>query len=348
MKYSILIILFGLISSPAFSAKQKKIVPQNIEYRKDGTDLIISFLLRVDKVASSDYKLLIKPELINDDETRNLRYVLIETRRSKIIDKRNGIADSDFSINGQFNKEFIYNAVLPYEKWMDGASLYFNTSLIGCCSVETDSYAVVTSLDLPEDKPVDSEPHVAIVAPEKTYPVIRQIKGTAYIVFRQGSSALISDYRNNKAELEKIKNSLDDVERMPGAQIVEIQLQGTCSPEGTFNYNTRLANERVTRVRDYLINHFDVSAQLLSVTSVPEDWQGLRQIIQNSDIQEKQSVLSAIDSDLLPDEKERELTSMPVYNYLLNKVYPLLRKVDYTILYEVKELKLNSDNSGDK
>lgn len=347
MRSFILIIIFGLFSALALFAKQKEIIPLNIEYTKSGTDLIISFLLRADKSKSSDYKLLIKPELKKADISCVLQPVLIETRRSAIIDKRNGIADSPFIVKGMYNRVFEYTTKVPYESWMDGASLYLNTSLIGCCSVETDSYAVV-ALDLPKDNPVNSDPHIAIVTPEKTSPVVRQIKGAAYISFRQGSSVLISDYRNNKAELDKIKNSLDNVERMSGAQILDIQLLGTCSPEGTFSYNTRLANERVTRVRDYLINHFDVSAQLLSVTSVPEDWQGLRQIVQNSDIREKQSVLSVIDSDLQPDAKERELSSMAVYSYLLNNVFPLLRKVDYIILYEVNEEVLNSDNSGDK
>ncbi len=77
---------------------------------------------------------------------------------------------------------------------------------------------------------------------------------------------------------------------------------------------------------------------MISSAYEPEGWEGLRQCMLTSGLDNRQAILDIIDSDLAPDAKAHKLKrDFPVqYAFLCKEVYPALRHTDYTINYTIR------------
>lgn len=76
---------------------------------------------------------------------------------------------------------------------------------------------------------------------------------------------------------------------------------------------------------------------LIATEFEPEDWEGLRRMVENSNIDNRAGILALIDSDLAPDAKEARIKSKypKEYRFMLQNFYPALRHTDYRITYEI-------------
>ena len=70
----------------------------------------------------------------------------------------------------------------------------------------------------------------------------------------------------------------------------------------------------------------------------PEDWKGLRQYVEKSNLVHRSEILGMIDSRLDPDAKEAKIkrTYPEEYRFLLQNCYPALRHTDYRIDYTIR------------
>ena len=76
-----------------------------------------------------------------------------------------------------------------------------------------------------------------------------------------------------------------------------------------------------------------------SVTSTPEDWEGLREYVAKSNLENRDAILKLIDNTSLdPDAKEWKIKSTyPAdYRVMLDSWYPALRHSDYVVSYSVR------------
>lgn len=82
-----------------------------------------------------------------------------------------------------------------------------------------------------------------------------------------------------------------------------------------------------------------IDDKVFSVTSTPEDWQGLREYVVNSNLQNRDAILELIDNTSLdPDAKEWKIkaTYPDDYRFMLDTWYPALRHSDYVVSYSVR------------
>jgi hypothetical protein len=96
-------------------------------------------------------------------------------------------------------------------------------------------------------------------------------------------------------------------------------------------------------MRKYIADTFALSDSIIAYQSTAEDWQGLRKYIEDSSIDSKDIFLKLIDEDLDPDLKLQKMQDISPsdYNYLLEGIFPRLRRCDYTISYIVRNLTLS-------
>lgn len=121
-------------------------------------------------------------------------------------------------------------------------------------------------------------------------------------------------------------------------QIRAVELIGYASPEGTYAYNTRLANRRVQAVKNYLKMKYPVEENWFILSTVPEDWDGVKQWVQASGLSRSADVINIIDRIPDPDKRDnniRRLDGNKTYNKLLHEAYPPLRRVEYKVNYHV-------------
>lgn len=113
-------------------------------------------------------------------------------------------------------------------------------------------------------------------------------------------------------------------------QIAEINIQSYASPEGAVDFNTSLAEKREVNTTNYLrgqlakdkITEFgDLTAQFTA-----EDWEGFRQLVAQSNIQDKDLILSVLSMYTDPEVREREIRNLAnVFEQLADEILPQLR-----------------------
>ena len=154
-----------------------------------------------------------------------------------------------------------------------------------------------------------------------------------------GKSAIQPDFRNNAAELAKIRGTLDSLIQAKNVRVRGITLVGYASPEGSTQLNDRLSAERADALKAYLLQNYKKGDPgLISARSGGEDWNGLRSLVAASSIRGKEALLKILDSDASDAAKKASIKALnggATYATLLKDYYPRLRKVEYTIDYEL-------------
>ena len=234
-----------------------------------------------------------------------------------------------------------YTDTVPYEEWMDGASVRIDTRVTGCCGKALFSETggdLLTYLE-PEPEPIAFEPKYIYVKPEAEAVVKeRSISGEAYVTFKVGASQVLPDYQDNAAELAKIRSTVESVSGDEDIVITAMTLTGFSSPDGKYKKNAELSQKRTDAIKAYVSKLYNLPKGVCRSESVAENWEGLRAaVVDDTQLEHKDEILALIDSELEPDVKEAKIKAFKKdYAYLAENVFPLLRRTNYKVDYTVR------------
>ena len=169
---------------------------------------------------------------------------------------------------------------------------------------------------------------------------------SARLQFRQDSHRIDPKFKNNRAELDTVSNSISLVKDNHDLTITGIYVTGYASPEGTFDYNMKLSERRAKAFTEYMKDDLKgVDPQLYHVDWKGEDWAGLREeVVKYPDLLKIDEVLNIIDN--CGDDKDaceeqlKALVPPEIYQRLLNEMYPAVRRNEYRIEYNVRHFDL--------
>lgn len=117
-----------------------------------------------------------------------------------------------------------------------------------------------------------------------------------------------------------------------------IDVLAYASPEGGFDYNDRLAGKRQDVTEKYVrqqLDKADMDAEI-SGKYTAEDWEGFRQLVEASNIQDKDVILRVLSMYKDPEERERQIRNMSEgFQELADGILPELRRSRLIINYEV-------------
>ncbi|MEG2366099.1 MAG: hypothetical protein RSB29_05010 [Alistipes sp.] len=344
MKTTILTLLLVGIASFAMAQSERDIMVYDLEIERSKGQVEVAFDVVCGRQATPrNYALTLIPVLYNGAQALALTPIVVETRRTQILDYRNRVAIAEGYVAATRGSDIAYRATFPFEAWMEGAALRIDRVQSGCGSdYMRPSLYLVDQIQLIAPTP---QPHYAYIVPAVEAVKNRSESGTAYLEFAEGRSVLVAEFKDNSAELAKIRASIDLVRNDKNAVLHAIDLRGTCSPEGSWASNARLAQQRTTSVETYIEAQYGYPQNVFVVRSQPEDWQGLKTLVeQNAETPARAAILEIIDSDAEPDQKNAQIAALDngaPYGYLLSKFYPRLRRVDYSIDYTVKGFELD-------
>lgn len=168
---------------------------------------------------------------------------------------------------------------------------------------------------------------------------MRHEEGRAFIDFPVDKITLYPEYRENPREIEKIVNTINLVKNDKNTTIKNIEIHGYASPESPYEHNAYLAENRAKTLKDYVRKLVSIEDRLFTVSSTPEDWDGLREYVVKGNLDNSDAILKIIDDKTLnPDAKEWKIKSTyPAdYRFMLDSWYPALRHSDYVITYSVR------------
>ena len=291
-----------------------------------------------DMEVSSNRSVVLYPVLAAAEGQERLPAVEVMGRRRHLYYERNDkqtYAENPLQVVKKDKNEgqtLHYRTSLLYKPWMDAAKLGISEDLCGCGQVQNMRQDWVAQAD------VAFHPHLAYITPEADTEKTRSLQGTAYLDFPVNRTEIYPEYRRNPTELAKIHASIDTVRNDPDVQVTAFDLKGYASPEGTYALNTRLAKGRTKALQRYVASRYSLPDTLFHLDYEPENWEGLREYVQQSGLQDQDEILALIDSSEEPDAKEARLRREHPQSYaqLLRECYPGLRRTHYVIHYVVR------------
>ncbi len=167
-----------------------------------------------------------------------------------------------------------------------------------------------------------------------------------------------SNVRNNQLRTEQIKEFqeyLNEAQNNERKTIVSNDIIAYASPDGELDVNTRLSEKRAKSAETAFVKVISKKAKVkdipVNVSQISEDWEGFQELVQASDIQDKELILRVLSMYSDPAVREREIKNMSaVYKTLADEVLPALRRarlianVDYKNWTDEELTQLINDN----
>lgn len=331
---------------PAFSEIQyANNVVSNITMTRNESKMVIGmeFDLSQIKLKSTQATVFI-PLIVNGNDTLSLPEVGVYGRnRWYKFDRADRLpANYNPSVALRYKKNmgtYPYLVNVDYQDWMNGSEIVMKYVDYGCANCQT-TYISPGILAQYEEK-ITNAFFPQFIYKEAVAEVVktRELSGKAYVDFPVNQTVIKPDYRNNAFELAKIITTIDSVRNDKDITVTSLSIKGFASPEGSYENNARLAMGRTDALKEYVRRLYNFPYGFINTSYEPEDWEGLREWVMNSNISYKYGILDIIDSYLPPDEKNTKIqTTYPSeYRFLLDYVYPGLRRSDYTIEYNIRQ-----------
>lgn len=142
-----------------------------------------------------------------------------------------------------------------------------------------------------------------------------------------------ANIRNNQLdtkEMKELHQILRDANGNDRLVVDEVNIQSYASPDGSYDFNARLAENREKNTKSYLDKQFkkDKITEFGDLTAnfTAEDWEGFQKLVAASDIQDKDLILSVLTQFKDPEVREREIRNLAnVFEPLAEEILPQLR-----------------------
>lgn len=151
----------------------------------------------------------------------------------------------------------------------------------------------------------------------------------AFIEFEKGSWTIDTTLGNNADELERIRREFDSLAVSKRFTADSVIICASCSPDGSYMVNQNLSHKRAESIMEYFSSAIKNKVRM-HTEHIPENWDLLKEhIIQDRNVRNKDQVLDVF-SERDPDKREELLSKCADFKYIREKLYPLLRRIDFT------------------
>ena len=123
-----------------------------------------------------------------------------------------------------------------------------------------------------------------------------------------------------------------------GLQLDGIEVSAYASPDGAFDFNKQLAEKREGTSTNYLkgeLKKIDLDADIDGKYTA-EDWDGFKELVEQSNLQDKDVILRVLSMYQDPEERETQIRNISAaYKELADEILPELRRARLTLSYNV-------------
>ena len=318
--------------------------------------LTIEFSFRLEQIPGNS-KLVITPMLIGDNNETVITPIVLFGRTKRISEQRRGVK-TDNRILGVANRRAKYSVSIPFEKWMVKTQLKLYREMTIC-----DSFKIYTPIDLLETKIALPSSPKKVIIPENQplkefeqkiieFPFVYPMEQYRHLTFSTKSlkpngpklyykvneSQIDINYNTNLDALMSIRDAITLMWSNESVRLAKIIIYGTASPEGSEVYNKKLAQARADWMVNYISNFVDPS--YIETVNLGENWDDLRDFVEQSGMPYKQEVLGIIDNHTVAEGRKQKLMDLHVgipYRYIKEQFFPQLRCANYIqVFYDKK------------
>jgi len=161
-----------------------------------------------------------------------------------------------------------------------------------------------------------------------------------YFAIEQAS---VNNKELSKAEIKALKDYLKEVKLNKRKQLKSVGVSAYASPDGAEDLNAGLAEKRSGSAEKYMMDELKKmkfedakKSGLISKTSTPEDWEGFKQLMETSDLPDKDLILRVLSMYSDPIVREKEIKNIAAaYTTIADKILPQLRRSKLNVNVEL-------------
>lgn len=136
--------------------------------------------------------------------------------------------------------------------------------------------------------------------------------------------------QTDKSDYIDLNKRLMEASQAANQEIAGITINSYASPEGSLDFNTKLAEKReanTTKLMEGQLKKDKITEfGELTASFTPEDWEGFEKLVEKSNIQDKDLILSVLKMYPDPVQREQEIRNLSsVFNELADQILPQLR-----------------------
>ncbi|MBK8806908.1 MAG: tetratricopeptide repeat protein [Bacteroidales bacterium] len=224
---------------------------------------------------------------------------------------------------------FTYTAKIGYQDAMDISQLMIRAK----ASVKD------KSIDFPELKIADgviSTPKLAHMTAQEIeavhqFKVRESMTNSADLLFAI-NQAVLKPNEVKKSQIEALKTLLAQIPADKDMELMSVKVSGYASPDGAQNNNQKLADKRKTTAESFMNSELKKvdktkAKDFVQTEATAEDWDGFKQLMAASNIQDKEQILRVLEINSDLDVREQEIKKMSqVYKEIADQVLPQLRR----------------------
>ena len=234
---------------------------------------------------------------------------------------------------------YTMKANFPYTEDMQQSDLYLRfTAKVGKKYVAVPAvkvgYGVLATSDLLRGTVASANPALAADAYQR---VIKQKQEAQIKYLVNQANVRASELRTNSVQdFVKILKEINDNEET--RKLNNIEVSAYASPEGSYDFNERLAEKRQNSGAEYVAQQLKKNKMKADVDTkfTAEDWEGFQQLVSESNIQDKDVILRVLSMYKDPAEREQQIRNMSVvYDELAKGILPELRRARLIANYDV-------------
>jgi len=136
-----------------------------------------------------------------------------------------------------------------------------------------------------------------------------------------------------KEEIAKLNEYNKEAAKDPRKKIKSMEVSSYASPDGALDLNTKLAAKRQGASSEFLTKELkkdEVEAQF-KTKFTPEDWDGFKELMSKSNIQDKELILRVLSMYTDPEVREREIKNLSqAFVGVAAEILPQLRRSKFT------------------
>lgn len=350
-------LLFAILPLMAFAGKVKVTKPT---LTLENDTLTIDFDFNVEEVAvNSTQSYAFTPVLFYGKQYQTLPPVVVTgknkfkmRRKDRRIAKKGNYKQPYTIVKGKSaNRQNLvdYKIAIPYEEWMSQADMWILQEGKKDCLLDLPQIQVIEPVVIVEEEPLPQkgavcEPCMNMVSyliPTEKPLKVRSEQNTLYIEYPVGGTEFNADFKNNAAELQKLKETLNPLTEGDLVTFKAINICGYASPDGSAKTNDRVANKRADSFALYLRGSYNFPDSILQVTSAGEDWDSLIKMLEEEKPAYAEKALEIIHKNTNLDVREARLKSGlgASYRTMVNDYFSRLRRLSISIDYEVREVR---------
>ncbi len=236
---------------------------------------------------------------------------------------------------------YTYSNSVPYNENMRVSDLVVRIKATkGSTTKEFEDYKIADGVISTSELVADQGAQAAI-GDDAFQRIIAQTKAADIFFLIQQSNIRGSELK--KEDIATLKEYLKEIQAAENVNFKGIDISAYASPDGPTDLNSKLATRREKVAKDYLVREMKkakvdggTNEELYTLKNTPEDWEGFKELMEGSNIQDKELILRVLSMYSDPEVREREIKNMSeTFDVIADEILPQLRRSKLAVNSEV-------------